>query len=1502
MVAWWPLDESSGTIAEELVNGNDGALANGPTPITGRVAGAYQFDGVNDYISVPDGPTLNIGAAASNGAGDLSIDAWIRTSSTVGMQVIVDKRTFTPTRGYSFFVRDGKLGFQIADGAGPGDSCGSSSADPCRTYDSGIVVATGNWVHVAVTVDRGSPSGVRFYVDGVPTGSTFDPTTKPGALANSAPLSIARRSDALAHFTGSIDEVAIFNRALSANEVALIPNVGSNGRCKCLPRPDGLVSWWPADDCLAKDRVGPNDGTFIGLPTCPSDPKVGGGAWALGPTYIRVASHPSLAFGLRDFSIDGWIKTSNLDAPIVQKGIAGRLFSLGVVGGKLRFDACDDQVCSTVESAAGVATGDWRFVGVTFERIGEVSPGYTNVLVTLYVDGLPDGTAGWVLGHVDSLDDLLIGAGGVGPNSFFNGRIDELEIFRRAISASEMRALHDVDRYGKCKCEEPPPNMIAWWPFDETVGPIARDIVAGHDGSYGGNPVPVAGFIGKALHFNGGTDKVTVPHAPGLVFGTGDLTIDFWVYNQGGLADFHNSFIEKPAPSGFAPGMWGVRYEGSGGAHLHVESTAPFLGVVIPPDVWKHVAITFEQGVPGTIKGYLDGILKATRTPPGPGVYNMSTTTPITIGNSTSGWGPPGLKARLDELELYNRALSQDEILGLVRAGACGKCKTTRIPRTTDIRIQKTVDNPNPIAGSMVTFQVLVANDGTDAVRSVIVRDLLPPGLVPVGHTLSGVGTYNPYSGQLILPSLAGQSAIVLTVVAHLETCNVLANCASFIGADATDVNPSNNVSCANVTPQSPCAEIHGTKFRDDNHNGARDPGEPPLQGQTMRLTGANGQVTTAVSGSLGEFAFLPLGPGTWKLSEIVAPDQVLTSPPGGSESIVLSARGQSFGHDVGNYQCAAAPPPPCAEPPRDLAEWWPLDSIQSGPAGCAYTSGIVRNVRDRVFGSPVGAANCGVATSPGRRGSAIAFDGIDDYVEAQNHPALNFGPASFGTTDGDFSIDAWIKTASAGLQIIVDKRREDTPGGVQGYSLFMFSGRLWLQLASANGVSNYDSGVTVNDAQWHHVTVTVDRDSTSGVQFYVDAVPAGLPGDPTPQMGTLVNPMPPRIGRRSDSATPGSFTGSIDEVEIFRRVLSLQEIQAIYDPGKCERGVPHVAPYVPICLGRASVATPITLCNWTGLTQTIRWSLAGLGTSAGCSVNGPTSFSPVAGATPPLDPGACQTVMVTIARPLNLGAGDTSCFQLTAVRDSFGWCTQTTGTLVGDPNYCVPIDRYSDFVAIPEGTVQPVDLNVTNEGANETLDYRLRVAPGDSGTVADEVVALGGLPPGAPMVGTLALPPGGTATLSVPVEYLQSDSLRFRDLLLEADSDGGGVFTPIASLGMRSTSEGAVPPPCSALAPDQIDLRFSSSSRLTWTAPGCAAVYNVYRHVGPLTDADGDRVADDYGRCYETGLTVAESFDTSFPAASSYHSYLVTGVNASGESALGNASAGPRRIVESCP
>ncbi|MEM8931661.1 MAG: sialidase family protein [Acidobacteriota bacterium] len=213
--AWFPFDTLSSSIAENLGPGPNGAAVNGPTRTEGLVESAWDLDGSNDYVRVSDHSTLDFGTL------DLSISAWVQTTDTYAM--IASKREYTGGRhlGYLFMINNSRLLLQLAD----------ANDGAFNWHAPGPNLNDGDWHHLAVTVDRSSSTGGRFYVDGHLV-HTFDPSNRRASISNAAELNIGRTSGGGSHLDGKIDEVQLYNRSLSANEIAGLYEAGANGQCK----------------------------------------------------------------------------------------------------------------------------------------------------------------------------------------------------------------------------------------------------------------------------------------------------------------------------------------------------------------------------------------------------------------------------------------------------------------------------------------------------------------------------------------------------------------------------------------------------------------------------------------------------------------------------------------------------------------------------------------------------------------------------------------------------------------------------------------------------------------------------------------------------------------------------------------------------------------------------------------------------------------------------------------------------------------------------------------------------------------------------------------------------------------------------------------------------------------------------------------------------------------------------------------------------------------------
>lgn len=177
-----------------------------------------------------------------------------------------------------------------------------------------------------------------------------------------------------------------------------------------------------------------------------------------------------------------------------------------------------------------------------------------------------------------------------------------------------------------------------------------------------------------------------------------------------------------------------------------------------------------------------------------------------------------------------------------------------------------------------------------------------------------------------------------------------------------------------------------------------------------------------------------------------------------------------------------------------------------------------------------------------------IHFDGKENHISVPNKPELNFGAGQ------DFSIEGWIKPLrpppypTQDIMTVVGKRYSPNSTVAVGYELYLSGGKVSFQLANTlNTIRNFSSaGPDLRDGKFHHVAVTVQKNSRTGLQFYVDGRRIAT-FDPTVVPGDLSNTSPLRIGNHPDPAYQCFFHGEIKNVAVFNRALSASEIKAIY-------------------------------------------------------------------------------------------------------------------------------------------------------------------------------------------------------------------------------------------------------------------------------------------------------------------------------------------------------------------
>ena len=696
MVSWWPGDGNT----DDIVGGNDGTLEGDATYTTGIVGPGFRLDGTGDYVLVPDSDNLTI-------TGDITIDAWIKYRPGAVFQNIVTKFGADPDGGGPAYV------LRLVSGDKPSAQVlFGVYEDKDRTIhrvlktDTGVVPA-GRPTHIAGTFDLATQD-MKIYVNGREVAATLTPpsTVITSIFPSNSPVRIGATrpvsGEVSFFFEGVIDEVEIFNRALTGDEVRSIFSARRAGKIKPLPTPTpgpgpippppDMVGWWPGDG-NTNDIIGGNDGTLLNGATF--DTGMVDQAFSLDGVddVLEVPDDPSLDFGTNDFTVDAWINVDgSLLTPQTEIGIVNKnSFYENAPGWTLQLTTWGEDLPegefnvtfwmtnlvwpadTYVVTSGDKTSGVWHHVAVL--REGDTT--------RLYFDGvLEDETvsADTAL-DVDNNEPVMIGAHSWGPT--FPGLIDEVELFDRALTDAEILAIYEAGSDGKIKPPPPPPpepippppDMVGWWPGDGN----ANDIIGSNDGTLQNGAKFDTGKVDQAFSLDGFDDFVEVADDPSLDFGTGDFTVDAWInVDESLLTSVEIGVINKNSFYQNTPG-WTIEVSTFGEVQGQFHVSFWLTNLVWPGDtvvgtsgsqnsgVWHHLAVV-RQGQ--TTQMYFDGVIHA-ETLSG-SVLNVDNNEPVIIGDHS--WGPnfPGL---IDEVEIFNRALTEVEINAIFEAGSAGKTK-----------------------------------------------------------------------------------------------------------------------------------------------------------------------------------------------------------------------------------------------------------------------------------------------------------------------------------------------------------------------------------------------------------------------------------------------------------------------------------------------------------------------------------------------------------------------------------------------------------------------------------------------------------------------------------------------------------------------------------------------------------------------------------------------------------------------------------------------------------
>lgn len=640
LVGYWSFEDASGTqVTDGSGNGNTGTLTNMESGdwINGKRGKALDFGGTDEYVNIPNHASLN--------PDYITVAAWIKKSTTGTYGQIIDKDTTSGNRVWQFRVKNTDVVQFIPFSAASNGDCSGS-----------VVVADGNWHHVVGTWDG---TTIYIYVDGVVDGAgcSFSGSLRTG---QTNPVAIGSLSFAQGNWlVGQVDEARIYNRAISATEVAALYGAGS---VKVTTNTtNGLIGYWSMEDATgtqATDFSGNgNNGTLTNSPIWTN------GARGKGMTFDGTVANPlgtltgisRLLVGQdlgssTAISASFWIKPTG--------GQKGGIMTSGPTLSVPRFaisinadNSIEGYRGSTFQGGGALTAGVWSHVVVT----------HSGSDFTIYYNGAQAATGSNTVTEATQ-STFIIGANYWGS---VPGSLDEVRIYDRVLTAAEVTALYSS---GSVRVNAPDNRgLMGYWSFEDATGTQATD--------FSGNNAPITlnngvtfqnGVRGKSTRFV--SSSAHSGSATANWSGTDKITLSFWM-KWDGYANNDRLAFETGSPNSFGTngifvdpnesgsGVFVFGFTKTGGVIWWDSFTRPSAGVwhhyVLEMDRGNNVNYAWVDGVAQSLSAYIQNA----------GTYgNFSDDTLYFMsraGSSLYGGG------NLDEVRVYNRLLSAQEVLAL---------------------------------------------------------------------------------------------------------------------------------------------------------------------------------------------------------------------------------------------------------------------------------------------------------------------------------------------------------------------------------------------------------------------------------------------------------------------------------------------------------------------------------------------------------------------------------------------------------------------------------------------------------------------------------------------------------------------------------------------------------------------------------------------------------------------------------------------------------------------
>ncbi len=506
LIAYWRMDEGTGTtLSDSSGHGQTATLfggtswSNSTAPIVTGAGSALNFNAASGQaVIIPHQAALN--------AYPLTVMTWFMAPTNSNGGALVNKYVSSSLNGYQIFLAGDLSAWYFRDSANNVFNNGVMDAGP---------VNDGLWHHAAMTIDA---SGGRLYLDGVLKSSVAWSGT-PGPATTTQPLSLGLYPGD-SFFTGQLDEVSVWNTALSAAQIQAAMNHPLSGN------EPGLLGYWPMNEAGGTNLYDVSGHTNTGgLFSNPArvasgatfvipDPGYGISLTGTNSEYVQI---PNGVWFSNDFTVEGWVyaRSYNNWSRLFDFGNGPYLQEVYLAlseggGGYPKMGVFTNGNYNLVGSSQQLPLNQWTHLAVTL----------SGTTATILINGDPVGSGQVLVPGNFVRTNNYIGRSLFSGDAYANAIFDEVRIWNIARTPVQIQQTMNRSLTGG------EAGLLAYYRMDEGNGTTTVDATGnGMTATLMNNPVwqlsnePVGSFLGTAALVEGpaaGSDSVVLTSVPGV--------------------------------------------------------------------------------------------------------------------------------------------------------------------------------------------------------------------------------------------------------------------------------------------------------------------------------------------------------------------------------------------------------------------------------------------------------------------------------------------------------------------------------------------------------------------------------------------------------------------------------------------------------------------------------------------------------------------------------------------------------------------------------------------------------------------------------------------------------------------------------------------------------------------------------------------------------------------------------------------------------------------------